>query len=155
MGTQLTVPEAEYPHPVIRQSVVCDSMQLISSNGTDLPTLGVKEFIPLFLVGEKGAIVDFIKFRYEAAPQDLGDAFTIRYTPSGTAMTHDGTAISNTASLGVGTETDWTALTINTATNTIPAYGLVYADINNAESALAPPGVQGLVFDIGWRVLTN
>lgn len=149
---QIPIGEKAYPVAIGRHSRIVDH-QVLTSNGTNQPTIGLAQWIPLFIAGSNGAVFDFGRLRYDVATGVTGTCTAkVRYVADGTAPSSSGTAVTDNLSLKATADTMYTH-TITVANNKIPANALVYLDCSNTLDSPAAP--QGLVYDYGYRQLTN
>lgn len=149
---QIPIGEKAYPVPISRHSRIVD-FQVLIDNGTSQPTISFAQFIPLFIAGSNGAVFDFGRLRYDVATGVTGTCTgKVRYVADGTAPSTSGTAITDNLSLKATADTMYTHV-VTVANNKIPANALVYLDCSNTLGNPAAP--QGLVYDYGYRQLTN
>jgi hypothetical protein len=150
----VSVPEALYPVPIMRQSFT-PPLQIVTPNGTSAAVIGVDQYISLFQTGSKGEVIDFARFRFETVAPDSTTGI-LRYVPSGTVPNGSGTAISSSSAAFTSTAHTNYSFTIDPLNNRVPANSLVYLAFNQAVTGSGGTvGLSGLTLDIGRRAFTN
>jgi hypothetical protein len=104
--------------------------------------------VPLFRAGAKGAILDFVRIRYDTAARASTTA-TVRKIDNGTAESGSGTAMTSALDLTQTVATDYTMTITNTA-NQVGANQQVYLHLNQTPGAL-----KNMRIDVGYRAITN